>query len=78
MAKRHARPDPPGTSIFAPSADFKATTLNKVIFPIKIAKPLIPLSQQLFNQGIRSIVEEQKEKPRKGCHARGDQGKFEG
>jgi hypothetical protein len=51
---------PPTTSIFVPSADFKATILNKVLFPIKPAKPLIPLSQQLSKQNTKGISEEHK------------------
>jgi hypothetical protein len=53
-------PIPTTTSIFVPSADFKATILNKVLFPIKTAKPLIPLSQQLSKQNTKGISEEHK------------------
>jgi len=48
-----------------PSTGFKAKILNKVLFPIKTAKPLIPLSQQLSKQNTKGISEEHKKRPRK-------------
>jgi hypothetical protein len=50
-----------------PSADFKATNLNKVLFPIKIAKPLIPLIEQRSKQNEKGIFEKQKGRPVKGA-----------